>query len=349
MLQVHLGIPGRRRAIGCAGYGSGAGSDGSALAAANRRAKPGAEHSADTGGQQCLVVGLLRTARRLLISVLLADRLILLEHIERFAGGWHHQQYAEAEADGILLVMPAPGKPFDVFQQDQAVCKQYADQQTAGGAQQANNQALLTAGIGTVLGAGLGAAIGGGRGAAIGAGAGAITGTAYGAAPAGYAQMNLQQRYDASYSQCMYAHGDQVPGYYPPRRRRATHRRPGLRTAAAGLCTAAAGIPAAPAAAVSRPQHLSHNAVQTLLRPTGRRPLAHRGSQPAPGRVTRGSRCVRSEAEGDRGPVTNHPARPCLARPTATTCPAATSRSRARHSYSQTTRRPGSEKAVPVG
>jgi hypothetical protein len=114
-----------------------------------------------------------------------------------------------------VQVMPAPGKPFDVFQQDQAVCKQYADQQTAGGAQQANNQQVLTGVVGTVLGAGLGAAVGGGRGAAIGAGAGAVAGTAYGAAPAGYAQMNLQQRYDASYSQCMYAHGDQVPGYEP--------------------------------------------------------------------------------------------------------------------------------------
>ncbi len=115
-----------------------------------------------------------------------------------------------------VQVMPAPGKPFDVFQQDQAVCKQYADQQTAGGAQQANNQQVLAAGVGTVLGAGLGAAVGGGRGAAIGAGAGAVTGTAYGAGPAQYAQMSLQQRYDAAYSQCMYAHGNQVPGYYPP-------------------------------------------------------------------------------------------------------------------------------------
>jgi len=115
-----------------------------------------------------------------------------------------------------VQVMPAPGKPFDLFQQDQAVCTQYADQQTAGGAQQANNQQVLTGVVGTVLGAGLGAAIGGGQGAAIGAGAGAIGGTAVGAGPAQYAQMSLQQRYDAAYSQCMYAHGDQVPGYYAP-------------------------------------------------------------------------------------------------------------------------------------
>jgi hypothetical protein len=115
-----------------------------------------------------------------------------------------------------VQVMPAPGKPFDVFQQDQAECKGYADQQTAGGAQQANNQQVLTGVVGTVLGAGLGAAVGGGRGAAIGAGAGAVGGTAVGSGPAQYAQMSLQQRYDAAYSQCMYAHGDQVPGYMPP-------------------------------------------------------------------------------------------------------------------------------------
>ncbi len=70
-------------------------------------------------------------------------------------------------------VMPAPGKPFDVFQGDQAICKQFASDQVQGGSQQANNQQIGTAVVGTLLGAGLGAAIGGGRGAAIGAGAGA--------------------------------------------------------------------------------------------------------------------------------------------------------------------------------
>jgi hypothetical protein len=114
-----------------------------------------------------------------------------------------------------VAVMPAPGKPFDVFQGDQAVCKGYASQQVQGGAQQANNNQVGTAVIGTLLGAGLGAAIGGGRGAAIGAGAGAIGGTAYGAGPAAGAQYSLQQRYDLAYSQCMYSRGNQVPGFAP--------------------------------------------------------------------------------------------------------------------------------------
>lgn len=114
-----------------------------------------------------------------------------------------------------VAVMPAPNKPFDVFQSDQAVCRQFASDQVRGGAQQANNQQVGTAVIGTLLGAGLGAAIGGGRGAAVGAGAGALGGTAVGAGPSQYAQYSLQQRYDLAYSQCMYARGNQVPGYAP--------------------------------------------------------------------------------------------------------------------------------------
>ena len=103
-----------------------------------------------------------------------------------------------------VAVMPAPGKPFDVFQSDQALCKQFASSQVQGGAQQANNQQVGTAVVGTLLGAGLGAAIGGGRGAAIGAGAGALGGTAVGAGPSAQAQYSLQRRYDIAYSQCMY-------------------------------------------------------------------------------------------------------------------------------------------------
>jgi hypothetical protein len=112
-----------------------------------------------------------------------------------------------------ITVMPAPNKPFPVFQQDQATCEAFANQQTAGGAEQANNQQVLTGVLGTALGAGLGAAVGGGRGAAVGAGFGALGGTAVGSGPAQYAQMSLQQRYNTSYAQCMYAHGNQVPGF----------------------------------------------------------------------------------------------------------------------------------------
>ena len=112
-------------------------------------------------------------------------------------------------------VMPAQGKPFDVFQGDQALCKQFAGNEVQGGAQQANNRQVGTALVGTLLGAGLGAAIGGGRGAAIGAGGGALGGTAFGAVPSQGANNSLQERYNLAYSQCMFTRGNQVPGYQP--------------------------------------------------------------------------------------------------------------------------------------
>jgi uncharacterized protein YcfJ len=115
-----------------------------------------------------------------------------------------------------VAVMPAPNKPFSVFQDDQVICRNYADQQVAGGAQQATSQQLSTAVIGTAFGAGIGAAAGGGKGAAVGASAGALGGAVVGAAPAEQAQRTLQQRYDIAYTQCMYARGNQVPGFGAP-------------------------------------------------------------------------------------------------------------------------------------
>jgi hypothetical protein len=117
--------------------------------------------------------------------------------------------------------MPAPNKSFNVFANDQAACRQYADQQVGGAAQYANNQALGTAALGTLLGAGLGAAIGAasgspGIGAAIGAASGATVGTAAGASGSANANMSIQQRYDVAYADCMSAKGNQVQGYGPP-------------------------------------------------------------------------------------------------------------------------------------
>ena len=112
-----------------------------------------------------------------------------------------------------VAVMPAANKPFPVFQQEDGYCRQFAQQQTAGTAEAANNSQVGTAIIGTVLGAGLGAAIGGGRGAAIGAGAGALGGTAVGANQAERGTYSAQQRYNIAYTQCMYSYGNQVQGY----------------------------------------------------------------------------------------------------------------------------------------
>ncbi len=112
-----------------------------------------------------------------------------------------------------VAVMPAPNKPFEVFQSDQGLCKQFAAGEVQGGAQQANNRQIGTAVAGTLVGTGLGAVLGGGRGAAIGAGAGILGGAAVGAGPSGHAQNGMQQHYDLAYSQCMYARGNMVPGF----------------------------------------------------------------------------------------------------------------------------------------
>jgi uncharacterized protein YcfJ len=133
-----------------------------------------------------------------------------------------------------IPVMPGPNKNFDAFRQDDDACRDYAFQLTSGGAKEANNKAVASGVIGTVLGAGLGAAVGGGRGAAIGAASGAVVGTAVGANSSDHSQGGLQRQYDIAYAQCMSSKGNQVnmggpgyggrrgyrygppPAYYPP-------------------------------------------------------------------------------------------------------------------------------------
>ncbi len=121
-----------------------------------------------------------------------------------------------------VSVLPGPGKPFEQFQADDAVCRQWA-QQSAGASpgETANQSTISGAAIGTLLGAGLGAGIGAatgnvGAGAAVGAGAGLIGGTAVGSSQGQAAGMSLQRRYNIAYEQCMYAKGNQVPGAAAP-------------------------------------------------------------------------------------------------------------------------------------
>ena len=105
-------------------------------------------------------------------------------------------------------VMPAPGKPFEVFAQDQAMCKQFADGETDGGAIMSNVRQLGAAAVTTALGAG----VRGGRGAGIGAALGAIGGAAIAGRGSARDGMSLQGRYDLAYAQCMFARGNQVAG-----------------------------------------------------------------------------------------------------------------------------------------
>ena len=123
-----------------------------------------------------------------------------------------------------VRVWPGPGKPFEVFQSDDAVCRQWASQQVGTQASESANKTLATgAAVGTILGGGLGAAIGAanghiGTGLAVGAASGAIVGTAAASGPASGAQWEVQRRYDNVYLECMYSKGNQVPGVVDPAR-----------------------------------------------------------------------------------------------------------------------------------
>jgi len=117
-----------------------------------------------------------------------------------------------------VMVLPAPGKPFEQFQAEDAACRQWAAQQVGGppGAPATQNTAVGAA-VGTAIGAGLGAAIGAasghaGTGAAIGAGTGLLGGAAVGANADQMSGWNAQRRYDMAFQQCMYAKGNQIPG-----------------------------------------------------------------------------------------------------------------------------------------
>lgn len=114
-----------------------------------------------------------------------------------------------------VQVMPSPTKPFQIFQQDQEMCKQHAQSQIAGQADMSNQKAFGTAALGTLLGAGLGAAVGNHQGAGAFGAAGAITGTAAGTNAQASDQQSIQTQYNNAYTQCMYSRGNQVAGVAP--------------------------------------------------------------------------------------------------------------------------------------
>jgi hypothetical protein len=90
-----------------------------------------------------------------------------------------------------VTATPGPGKLPAVFASDHAACTAQANQQMAPAVQAANNQVAGTALLNVMTGAGQDAV-----------------------ALNTQATATVQQQYDASYSACMYARGDNVPPYY---------------------------------------------------------------------------------------------------------------------------------------
>jgi hypothetical protein len=113
-----------------------------------------------------------------------------------------------------VAVMPAPGKPFDVFMAEEHLCRQYAEQSIGSSPNEvASNNAVETAAAGVAIGTVVGALAGGRQGAPVGAAVGLVAGSSAGSNEAAYASRDAQRRYDIAYEQCMYAKGNQVPGY----------------------------------------------------------------------------------------------------------------------------------------
>jgi hypothetical protein len=128
-----------------------------------------------------------------------------------------------------IMALPGSGKSFDQFREDDASCQQYASDQIKTSPNRASMRSGVgTAALGTAVGAAAGALMGGASGAAIGAGSGLLGGTLIGSGTATGSGSMGQQRYDAGYTQCMYAKGHRVPvagqvmdnggsrGYYAP-------------------------------------------------------------------------------------------------------------------------------------
>ena len=118
-----------------------------------------------------------------------------------------------------LTVMPAPGKPFDVFKNDDKECRDYAQNSLNTTADEiAAKNTAKTAIVGAALGAVAGAVANGGSSKNVGTGAavGLLGGAAMGATGGNDASKEVQRRYDIAYQQCMYSKGNQVPSYPAP-------------------------------------------------------------------------------------------------------------------------------------
>lgn len=126
-----------------------------------------------------------------------------------------------------VRVFPSPGKPYDLFQSEDAYCRRDAERQIGVLPQEiADRNTATGAMVGTAVGTGIGAALGAasgntGAGAVIGGVSGLMIGSAAGSDSGRIEGREAQRRYDTVYLQCMYSHGNQVynPGqrYYRQR------------------------------------------------------------------------------------------------------------------------------------
>ncbi|MBU3620831.1 glycine zipper family protein [Polynucleobacter sp. CS-Odin-A6] len=114
-----------------------------------------------------------------------------------------------------IAIMPREGKPFEVFQQEDQQCREFAANAIKDTSNAALKEGATSALIAAALGAAAGAVIQGGSGQNIGTGAGIglLGGAGIGAMNASGKQNQGQVQYNIAYQQCMYSKGNQVPSY----------------------------------------------------------------------------------------------------------------------------------------
>ena len=116
-----------------------------------------------------------------------------------------------------VMAVPPQGKPFELFMQEDASCRRWAERQIGLSPQEAIDKDTTTgAVVGTAIGAGLGALLGSasghaGAGALIGGASGLLFGAASGADSGRVYGREAQRRYDIAYMQCMYSYDNQLP------------------------------------------------------------------------------------------------------------------------------------------
>ena len=125
-----------------------------------------------------------------------------------------------------VAIMPREGKPFEIFQQEDQVCRQFAADAVKDTSNAALKEGATSAAIGAALGAAAGAVIQGGNSQNVGTGAGIglLGGAAMGAMNSAGKQNQAQTQYNIAYQQCMYSKGNQVPSYAAPTQQSPSYR-----------------------------------------------------------------------------------------------------------------------------
>lgn len=112
-----------------------------------------------------------------------------------------------------VTVMPGANKPFDVFVQDDQLCRSWASHSIGVPGHDAAAARMLASTLaGVTIGALAGAAVGDHRTAGAGAAMGTVIGASAGASQGGLTAAQAQRRYDIAYQQCMYSKGNLVTG-----------------------------------------------------------------------------------------------------------------------------------------